>query len=286
MGYIARGLYRELLDEAWVEGSIPNDMVALAEICDCPVEVMTECWARIVPCWELNDDGRWINDKLDAQRTERDALRVSKVQAGRIGGLVRTINKLESEHANPKDIKRVKEAESEARDSLAGAQQQLADARFLEADACAVQADARNDQADARTTFSAASRCHIVEQEKSKRKEIPSGETTPVDDRHTPFKLAIFSAWPTGEPSWNGREGSALGKLLAANPKLTLEGFTRLLKHRRDSEAVNLTARPCTWLERVTDYGMGPLDRYGKPLVSPSAITRGLKFANPQEYVR
>jgi hypothetical protein len=34
-GYIARGLYRELLNEAWIEGSLPNDLAALADICGC-----------------------------------------------------------------------------------------------------------------------------------------------------------------------------------------------------------------------------------------------------------
>lgn len=100
-------------------------------------------------------------------------------------------------------------------------------------------------------------------------KQKPSG-ASPGDVRHTLFRLEIFASWPEGEPSWNGREGSALSKLLAANPRLTLEGFRRLLKHRRDSEGVNLSARPYGWLEKVTDYGSGPLDRYGKPLQAPT----------------
>lgn len=38
--YVARGLYRDLLDEQWENGSLPADVEELADICSCPVEVM------------------------------------------------------------------------------------------------------------------------------------------------------------------------------------------------------------------------------------------------------
>ena len=40
MTYIEKGLYRELLDECWVEGFIPDDIEELADICGCPKEIM------------------------------------------------------------------------------------------------------------------------------------------------------------------------------------------------------------------------------------------------------
>lgn len=244
MGYIAKGLYRELLDEAWIEGSLPNDMSELADICDCPVDVMYEQWPRILVCWQLNENGRWVNDKLESLRTEVDAIRVTKAEAGRLGGLMKIRNAIGQSAVNVRKL------------DLG-----LADAKHVLAD---------------------ASGCHIEEkrrEEKSKRRKEPSGDKPPVDDRHHPFRLAIVEAWPDGEPPWNGREGSALSKLLAANPRLTLEGFKRLLKHRRDSEGVNLTARPFGWLEKVTDFASGPLDRYGKPLTpTPQAPVR--RYAN------
>lgn len=268
MGYVARGLYRELLDEAWVEGFLPDDMSALAEICDCPVEVMTEQWPKIAPCWELNEHGKWINDKLDAQRTERDAIRVSKTQAGRIGGLVKTINKLESEDANPEDINRVKKAEAEARDTLAGAKQQLADARFLEA-------GARNDLANARPVLADASGCHIEEQEQEKskkqKKRNPSAAKAPEAESslHSRCHVVINRYWRKFHPGdvlapWDGAEGKQLQRLLTANPSLTEEGFTRLLANRARSD-VNHSERPVKWLPSLTDFSSGPLDRFGHP---------------------
>ena len=47
MTYVERGLYRELLDECWAEGFIPTEMQDLADICDCPVDVMRDAWPRL-----------------------------------------------------------------------------------------------------------------------------------------------------------------------------------------------------------------------------------------------
>jgi hypothetical protein len=88
MGYIARGFYRELLDEEWLEGSLPADMAALAEICVCPVRVMEKAWPEILPCFR-EVDGRFINDKLESLRTEQDALRVKRKTAGYLGGIAK-----------------------------------------------------------------------------------------------------------------------------------------------------------------------------------------------------
>jgi hypothetical protein len=122
MGWAARGLLRELLDEAWAEGSIPNDVSELADICGCPVDVMTEAWPRIEPCWRPDDSGRWVDDKLESMRTEADSKRILKVSAGRLGGLAKLQHKLEAANASQEDLSRVKQA-------VAGARQQLADAR-------------------------------------------------------------------------------------------------------------------------------------------------------------
>jgi uncharacterized protein YdaU (DUF1376 family) len=261
MGYIAKGLYRELLDEAWVEGSIPNDMNALADICGCPVEVMTEAWPRIVVCWILNENGRWANEKLESLRTEVDAIRVIKAEAGRLGGLAKTRVALVSGHAPAEDLSKLQKAEDHARDELAGAKQQLADAKHV---------------------LAAASVCHIEEEEKSKRKEKPSGK--PVgDSRHGLFREQIDRCWKhyTGQDAapWNGSEGKALSELLAAKPDLTLEDFRKCLKNRGDSPSEVQTERPRQWLPNILRFLGGPLDRYGKPLAAP-VVHSTLKFVN------
>jgi hypothetical protein len=95
MSYIERGLYRELLDECWSEGGIPTDMESLADICGCPVEVLANAWQVLGRCFNLVD-GCYRNEKLDSLRTERDAVRVKRIDAGRLGGLRKSLNEKDS----------------------------------------------------------------------------------------------------------------------------------------------------------------------------------------------
>lgn len=95
MSYIERGLYRELLDECWCEGWIPDDIEAMADICGCPVSVMADAWHVLRKCFVMLD-GRWHNEKLHSMRTVVDKERVSKSEAGRSGGLRKALNQKES----------------------------------------------------------------------------------------------------------------------------------------------------------------------------------------------
>lgn len=86
MTYVERGLYRELLDECWEEGSIPDDPAKLAEICGCPVGVMAEAWPKIRRCFTplAGLDGMFLtNDKLESLRHKADKLREAASIAGR-----------------------------------------------------------------------------------------------------------------------------------------------------------------------------------------------------------
>ena len=85
MSWQARGLYRELLDEFWSEGILPNDTVQLAEICGLDHTTFLMYWPEIQRCWEVTDEGL-INAKMDAQRTEVDTARAAKARAGAKGG--------------------------------------------------------------------------------------------------------------------------------------------------------------------------------------------------------
>lgn len=95
MSYIERGLYRELLDECWSEGSIPDDIESLAEICGCPESVMADAWHVLSKCF-ANSGGRLTNEKLDSLRTDLDRVRVKKQDAGRAGGLAKALNRMSS----------------------------------------------------------------------------------------------------------------------------------------------------------------------------------------------
>ena len=91
MGYIARGLYRELLDECWVEGSLPNNPESLAELCDCPADVLANAWQVLSKCFDLVD-GRLVSPVIESLRTEQDALRVKRQESGRLGGVAKSSN--------------------------------------------------------------------------------------------------------------------------------------------------------------------------------------------------
>ena len=91
MDYIARGLYRELLDECWVEGSLPNEPESLAELCDCPVDVLANAWQVLSKCFDLVD-GRLVSPVIESLRTEQDALRVKRQESGRLGGVAKSSN--------------------------------------------------------------------------------------------------------------------------------------------------------------------------------------------------
>jgi len=91
MGYVERGLYRELLDECWVEGSIPSDVASLAEICGCPKDVMANAWQVLESCFILVE-GKYINEKMESLRTEKDAERLAKSLSGKKGGDSKSLN--------------------------------------------------------------------------------------------------------------------------------------------------------------------------------------------------
>lgn len=117
MNYIERGLYRELLDECWVEGSIPNDLNILAEICGCPNDVMANAWQVLESCFKLVEDV-YINEKMESLRTEKDTERLIKALNGKKGGVSKSLN--------------IKEEIIKSKQMLASAKQVLASANIEE----------------------------------------------------------------------------------------------------------------------------------------------------------
>lgn len=103
LDYVARGLYRDLLDEQWCEGSIPSKIEELADICGCPVEVMSECWPSLKVFFEEQEDGSLVNSKLEKQRTDDDAVRAERARAGKAGALAK-MKKTKERQANAKQL--------------------------------------------------------------------------------------------------------------------------------------------------------------------------------------
>lgn len=87
-----RGIYRELLDECWIEGNIPDDVARLADIARCPIGVMAETWPNIKPLFCECDwgDGMYLTSRrLEIERSEEDRRRVAMSQGGKKGAATR-----------------------------------------------------------------------------------------------------------------------------------------------------------------------------------------------------
>lgn len=88
----ARGLYRELLDECWLEGGIPAlDLDELAEIGRCTVDEMRLYWPVLRPMFSFcsSIEGLLSHPRIEDQRTEVDSVRLKRARAGRSGGKAR-----------------------------------------------------------------------------------------------------------------------------------------------------------------------------------------------------
>jgi len=90
-----RGIYRELLDECWDKGVIPDDIEKLAEIARCPVGPMAEAWPNIRRLFESVEgmDGIFLQHRrIEIERSVEDKERIRKANAGRKGGLAKAAN--------------------------------------------------------------------------------------------------------------------------------------------------------------------------------------------------
>jgi len=95
LDHVGRGIYRELLDECWAEGVIPDDIEALADIARCPVGIMAELWPAIRKMFRPTEgmDGMFlVNRRLEIERSESDQERIRKALGGRKGGLAKATN--------------------------------------------------------------------------------------------------------------------------------------------------------------------------------------------------
>ena len=114
MDWKARGIYRELLDECWSKGGIPDNAEDLADIVGCEVEDITSAWQMLSKCFKYQADGSTcltlastcladsskkilISEKMEEQRTAKDAQRVLRSLAGKRGG--------KNKHANASENK-------------------------------------------------------------------------------------------------------------------------------------------------------------------------------------
>ena len=87
MNWAERGLYRELMDECYLHGSIPGDSEGISDMLGDDTEVIAALWPRISRCFELDpeDPGRVISPFIEDVRTRQDAKRRVRADSGKAG---------------------------------------------------------------------------------------------------------------------------------------------------------------------------------------------------------
>jgi hypothetical protein len=85
MSNAARGVYVHLLALQWREGSIPNDVNALAKLVDEPIGSFKKIWKELESQFPQCADGRLCNERLERDRTAKDSERIAKSDAGKRG---------------------------------------------------------------------------------------------------------------------------------------------------------------------------------------------------------
>lgn len=115
-----RGIYRELLDECWLEGSIPGDMDDLAEIARCTPAEMAAAWPALRSSFSERPDGRFVNDKIARVHLAQLEALARQRDGGRKGGQQRVAN-LKAALSHPQAKKREIDISLPARVRLVGA---------------------------------------------------------------------------------------------------------------------------------------------------------------------
>lgn len=85
MDYEQQGVFSFLLDQQWLNGSIPADLDEIRAILHLDHERFERVWKRVAPCFELVE-GRLVNPRLAREREKRDAYCDSRSENGKQGG--------------------------------------------------------------------------------------------------------------------------------------------------------------------------------------------------------
>ena len=85
MDYEQQGVFNFLLDQQWLNGSLPADLEEVRSILHLDTERFERVWKRVAPCFELID-GRLVNPRLAREREKREAYCESRAENGKRGG--------------------------------------------------------------------------------------------------------------------------------------------------------------------------------------------------------
>lgn len=220
-----KGAYRELLDECWAEGFIPDDMPSLADICGCSEAEMAEVWTVIRDRFYEVGTGCLTNKTLEEQRTATDNLRAAN-----------------------------------ARNGKAGAEAKIANAKEVEATAKRPPSDRQENSSERH--IGEERRGEKRRGKKSSSRSKVASDDRHVPFREAFRKYFLHKNPGLDEEPWDGQEANQLNRFLKKNPRFTLDQWKILLNWRARSlvpHGMNLS----TWIGSALKWATGPTDRFG-----------------------
>jgi uncharacterized protein YdaU (DUF1376 family) len=101
-----RGLYREMLTQAWRRGGkLPNDPEAIRRAVGCTPSEWRRCWPKVEPYWRVDGDGL-VNETQTDVIADAIAAHERAVKRGRKGGLGKAAKLLEQAERKHKNKQR------------------------------------------------------------------------------------------------------------------------------------------------------------------------------------
>lgn len=78
MTWAERGLYRELMDECWLKGSVPATSAGIAAMFEVDQNEVEQHLAAVLRCFDIQDDGTMTSPFIEGVRSEQDAYRIGQ----------------------------------------------------------------------------------------------------------------------------------------------------------------------------------------------------------------
>lgn len=97
MNAAEKGIYRDLLDYCWLEGSLPSSPKLLRNISNSSPKEFSKSFSAVRKCF-YEKEGRLFHRKVDDKRKELITYRKGRIEAGRKGGLSASSPQAKLEH--------------------------------------------------------------------------------------------------------------------------------------------------------------------------------------------
>lgn len=98
---LARGLYREMLTQAWRRGAkLPNDFAAIKRAIGATDDEWAEAWPLVSKFWRIDIDNNLINDTQLEIYGQAVSIQKVRAEVGRLGGLTTQAKRQANTQAN------------------------------------------------------------------------------------------------------------------------------------------------------------------------------------------